>query len=157
MTWFVHQVEKLNAVFQNYAGEETSAGFVGLPAQLKFLFLPRGVAGIDFFPHTLKHAIEGVRMSLRKYFPFPGPARRSWPAMRPVIMHKGAALMTITLDIKPEIEAELAATARVRGLSAEQYARQVMGLGNGQKAPCSQNPQNLGLSTPNRNVRFSAR
>jgi hypothetical protein len=34
--------------------------------------------------------------------------------------------MTITLDIKPEMEAELAATARVRGLSAEQYARQVL-------------------------------
>jgi hypothetical protein len=34
--------------------------------------------------------------------------------------------MTMTLDIGPEIEAELAATARVRGLSAEQYARQVL-------------------------------
>ena len=34
--------------------------------------------------------------------------------------------MTITLDINPEIEAELAATARVRGLSAEQYTRQVL-------------------------------
>jgi hypothetical protein len=34
--------------------------------------------------------------------------------------------MTITLDIRPEIEAELAATARVRGMSAEQYARQVL-------------------------------
>ena len=34
--------------------------------------------------------------------------------------------MTITLDIGPEIEAELAAAARVRGLSAEQYARQVL-------------------------------
>ncbi len=34
--------------------------------------------------------------------------------------------MTITLDIRPEIEAELAATAHARGLSAEQYARQVL-------------------------------
>ena len=34
--------------------------------------------------------------------------------------------MTITLDIGPEIEAELAANARARGLSAEQYARQVL-------------------------------
>jgi hypothetical protein len=34
--------------------------------------------------------------------------------------------MTITLDIRPEIEAELAATARLRGLSAEQNARQVL-------------------------------
>jgi len=34
--------------------------------------------------------------------------------------------MTITLDIRPEVEAELAAGARMRGLSAEQYARQVL-------------------------------
>jgi len=34
--------------------------------------------------------------------------------------------MTITLDIRPEIEAELAAAARMHGLSAEQYARQVL-------------------------------
>jgi hypothetical protein len=34
--------------------------------------------------------------------------------------------MTITLDIRPEIEAELAAAAHVQGLSAEQYARQVL-------------------------------
>jgi len=34
--------------------------------------------------------------------------------------------MTITLDIGPDIEAELAATARARGLSAEQYAREVL-------------------------------
>ena len=34
--------------------------------------------------------------------------------------------MTITLYIRPEVEAELAATARMRGLSAEQYARQVL-------------------------------
>ena len=34
--------------------------------------------------------------------------------------------MTITLDIGPEIEAELAAVARTQGLSAEQYARQVL-------------------------------
>lgn len=34
--------------------------------------------------------------------------------------------MTITLDIGPEIEAGLAATARAHGLSAEQYARQVL-------------------------------
>jgi plasmid stability protein len=34
--------------------------------------------------------------------------------------------MTIVLDIGPEIEAELAATASSRGLSAEQYARQVL-------------------------------
>lgn len=34
--------------------------------------------------------------------------------------------MTITLDIRPEIEAELNATARAHGLSAEQYARQVL-------------------------------
>jgi hypothetical protein len=41
-------------------------------------------------------------------------------------MNKEAARMTITLDIRPEIEADLAAAARVRGLSAEQYARQVL-------------------------------
>ena len=46
--------------------------------------------------------------------------------MRPVIMNKEAPPLTITVDIRPEIEAELAATARVRGLSAEQYARQVL-------------------------------
>jgi hypothetical protein len=34
--------------------------------------------------------------------------------------------MTITLDIRPEIEAELEATARAHGLSAEQYARQLL-------------------------------
>jgi hypothetical protein len=34
--------------------------------------------------------------------------------------------MTITLDIRPEIEAELEATARAHGLSAEQYARQLI-------------------------------
>ena len=34
--------------------------------------------------------------------------------------------MTITLDIGPEIEAELAAMARAQGVSAEQYARQVL-------------------------------
>jgi hypothetical protein len=34
--------------------------------------------------------------------------------------------MTITVDIRPEIEAELAAIARARGLSAVQYARQVL-------------------------------
>ncbi len=34
--------------------------------------------------------------------------------------------MTITLDIRPEVEAELAVEARMRGLSAEQYARQVL-------------------------------
>jgi len=34
--------------------------------------------------------------------------------------------MTITLDIGPEIEAELAALARAQGVSAEQYARQVL-------------------------------
>jgi hypothetical protein len=39
---------------------------------------------------------------------------------------KRGRTVTITLDIGPEIEAELAATARVRGLSAEQYARQVL-------------------------------
>jgi hypothetical protein len=39
---------------------------------------------------------------------------------------KEAAPMTITVDIRPEVEAELAATARLRGLSAEQYARQVL-------------------------------
>ena len=56
--------------------------------------------------------------------------------------------MTIRLDIRPEIEAELTATARVHGLSAEQYAPQVSGasarIGGGQKAPCRQNPRNLG-------------
>ena len=39
---------------------------------------------------------------------------------------KEAAPLTITLDIRPEIEAELAATARGRGLSAEEYARQIL-------------------------------
>jgi hypothetical protein len=34
--------------------------------------------------------------------------------------------MTITLEIGPEIEAELAVMARAQGLSAEQYARQVL-------------------------------
>ncbi len=34
--------------------------------------------------------------------------------------------MTITLDIGPEIEAELAALARAQGLSAEQCAKQVL-------------------------------
>jgi len=34
--------------------------------------------------------------------------------------------VTITLDIGPEIEADLAAAARERGLSAEQYARHVL-------------------------------
>lgn len=34
--------------------------------------------------------------------------------------------MTITLDIRPEIEAELEATGRAHGLSAEQYARQLL-------------------------------
>ena len=34
--------------------------------------------------------------------------------------------MTITFDIRPEIEAELAANAREQGLSAEQYTRQVI-------------------------------
>jgi plasmid stability protein len=34
--------------------------------------------------------------------------------------------MTITLNIGPEIEAALAATADAQGLSAEQYARQVL-------------------------------
>jgi hypothetical protein len=56
--------------------------------------------------------------------------------------------MTITLDISAEIAAELAATARVRGLSAGQYARQVLErgarIGGGQEAPCRQNPRNLG-------------
>ena len=33
--------------------------------------------------------------------------------------------MSITLDIRPEIEAELNATAWAQGLSAEQYARPV--------------------------------
>lgn len=45
--------------------------------------------------------------------------------MPPVIMTKRTPI-TITLDIWPEIEAELTATERVRGLSAEQYARQVL-------------------------------
>ena len=34
--------------------------------------------------------------------------------------------MTITLDIRPEIEAELNATARAQGLSAAQYAGRVL-------------------------------
>lgn len=34
--------------------------------------------------------------------------------------------MTITLDIRPEIEVELEAAARAHGLTAEQYARQLL-------------------------------
>lgn len=34
--------------------------------------------------------------------------------------------MTITLDITPETEAELNATAQAQGLSTEQYTRQVL-------------------------------
>jgi plasmid stability protein len=34
--------------------------------------------------------------------------------------------MTITLDVRPEIEADLTATARAHGLSTEQYAQQVL-------------------------------
>lgn len=41
-------------------------------------------------------------------------------------MNSGSTAMTITLEIRPEIEAELNATAQARGLSPEQYARQVL-------------------------------
>ena len=41
-------------------------------------------------------------------------------------MKDGFTLMTLTIDLPDEQPAALAATARAQGLSAEQYARQVL-------------------------------